>query len=82
MSFLIKDDEVWEKYEQIWGVIKYKLGIKFHREPAYEQHYLKAKLRDFDGVIKTNFLGNDMSKENLHYNCIACITIDYCYENR
>ena len=82
MSFLIKDDEVWEKYEQIWGVIKYKLGIKFHREPVYEQHYLKAKLRDFDGVIKTNFLGNDMSKENLHYNCIACITIDYCYENR
>ena len=82
MSFLIKDDEVWEKYEQIWGVIKYKLGIKFHREPVYEQHYLKAKLRDFDGVIKTNFLGNDMSKENLHYNCITCITIDYCYKNR
>ena len=22
MSFLIKDDEVWEKYEQIWHVIK------------------------------------------------------------
>ena len=22
MSFLIKDDKVWEKYEQIWDVIK------------------------------------------------------------
>ena len=30
MSFLIKDDEVWEKYDQIWDVIKSKLGIKFH----------------------------------------------------
>ena len=29
MSFLIKNDEVWEKYEEIWDVIKNKLGIKF-----------------------------------------------------
>ena len=76
MSFLIKDDEVWEKYEQIWDVIKNKLGIKFHSEPVYEYRYLKAKVREFDGVIKTNFLGNDMLKENMHYTCIACITID------
>ena len=76
MSFLIKDDEVWEKYEQIWDVIKNKLGIKFHSKPIYEQKYLKAKVREFDGVIKTNFLGNDMPKENMHYTCIACITID------
>ena len=76
MSFLIKDDEVWEKYEQIWDVIKNKLSIKFHSKPIYEQKYLKAKVREFDGVIKTNFLGNDMPKENMHYTCIACITID------
>ena len=30
MSFLIKNDEMWEKYEKIWDVIKNKLGIKFH----------------------------------------------------
>ena len=76
MSFLIKDDEVWEKYEQIWDVIKNKLGIKFHSEPVYEYKYLKAKVREFDGVIKTNFLGNDVPKENMHYTCIARITID------
>ena len=76
MSFLIKDDEVWEKYVQIWGIIKNKLGIKFHSEPIYEQKYLKAKVREFDGNIKTNFLGNGVPKENMHYTCIACITID------
>ena len=37
---------------------------------------MKAKVREFNGVIKTNFLGNNMSKENMHYTCIACITID------
>ena len=76
MSFLIKDDEVWEKYEQIWDVIKNKLDIKFHSEPVYDKTYLKVKVRDFNGVIKTNFLGNDMPKENMHYTSIARITID------
>ena len=38
MSFLIKNDEVWEKYEEIWDVIKNKLGIKFHSEPVYEKN--------------------------------------------
>ena len=76
MSFLIKDAGVWEKYEQIWNVIKNKLDIKFHSEPIYEQKYLKAKVGEFDGVIKTNFLGNSVSKENIYYTCIACITID------
>ena len=35
MFFLIKDDEVREKFEEIWSVIKNKLGIKFHSEPIY-----------------------------------------------
>ena len=43
MSFLIKDDEVWEKYDEIWDVIKNKLSIKFHSKPVYDQKYLKAK---------------------------------------
>ena len=76
MSFLIKDDEVWDKYDGIWDVIKDKLGIKFHSEPVYEYKYLKAKVREFDGVIKTNFLNNGMPKENMYYSYIACIIID------
>ena len=38
--------------------------------------YIKTKVREFDGKIKTNFLGNEVPKENMHYTCIACITID------
>ena len=76
MRFLIKDDEVWDKYDAIWYVIKDKLGIQFHTEPVYQYKCLKAKVREFDGVIKTNFLNNGMPKENMHYTCIGCITID------
>ena len=43
MSFFIKDDEVWDKYNEIWDAIKNKLGIKFHSKPVYEQKYLKLK---------------------------------------
>ena len=76
MSFLVKDDVVWDRYDEIWNAIKNKLGIKFHRELVCEYRYLKAKVREFDGVIKTNFLGNDVPKENMHYACIATITVD------
>ena len=76
MSLLIKDNEVWERYEEIWNVIKNKLNIKFHSEPIYESNYLKAKVREFDVDIKTNFLGNGLPKENTYYTCIACITVD------
>ena len=53
-------------------MIKNKLGIRFHSENVSEYKYL----REYDGVIKTNFFGNDMPKENMHYTCITCVTID------
>ena len=64
MSFLIKDNKLWEEYQQIWDVIKNKLSIKFHSKPVYEYRYLKAKVREFDGVIKINYLGNDYNLYN------------------
>ena len=64
-----------KKYEEIWDAIKNKLDIKFHSDPIHENKYLKAKVREFDGEIRTNFLGNDMPKENMYYNCIACILL-------
>ena len=76
MSILIKNNEVWEKYEEVWNVIKNKLGIKFHSEPVYENKYLKAKVREFDSDLKTKFVSNGLPKENTYYKCIACIAID------
>ena len=44
--------------------------------PVCDEKYKKAKVRKFNGVVKTNFLGDEMPKENVHYTCIACIIID------
>ena len=76
MPFFARDDNVLDKYNDIWDVIKKKLKIKFHSMPVYDEKYLKTKVREYDGVIKTNFLGNGVPKENMHYTCIACITMD------
>ena len=76
MPLSIKNDEIWQKFEDIWYVIKNKLNIKFHSQPIYENDYLKAKVREFGGNIKTNFSGNGLPEENTYYTCISCITID------
>ena len=76
MSFVIKDDNVLDKYNEIWDKIKETLSIKFHSMPVYDEQYIKAKVREFNGVIKTNFSDDKIPKENMHYTCIACITID------
>ena len=55
MSFFVRNDNVLDKYNEIWDKIKEKLNIKFHSMPVYDQTYIKAKVREFDGVIKQTF---------------------------
>ena len=61
---------------EIRDEIKETLSNKFHSTPVYDETYIKAKVRKFSSVIKTNFLDDEVPKENEHYTCIACITID------
>ena len=67
MSFLIKDKDVLDKCNETWNKIKKTLNIKFHCMPVYDEKYIYAKVREFNGVIKTNFLGDEIPKENVHY---------------
>ena len=76
MCFMIKNDDVLDKYGEIWDKVKNTLKIKFHSMPVYDEKYMKVKVREFNGVIKTTFLSDKIPKESMHYFCIACITID------
>ena len=76
MSFVIKDDEVLDKYNEIWDKIYKTLNKKFHSMPVYDEKYIKVKVREFNGAIKGNFLDDIIPKENIHYTCIVCIIID------
>ena len=43
MSFVIKDDDVLDKYNEIWDKIKETLSIKFHSTPVYDEKYKKSQ---------------------------------------
>ena len=55
---------------------KNTLSIKFHRMPVYDERYMKAKVKELNSVVNTNFYGDKVPKEVLHHICIACIAID------
>ena len=76
MPFIIKDDSILVRYNEILNKIKKTLGVKFHSMPVYDKKYIKAKKIEFNGVIKTNFLVGEVPTEDLHYTCIPCLTID------
>ena len=76
MSFIIKDDSVFVKYDEIWNKIKKRLSINFHSMPLYDKKYIKVKVREYNGVIKTNFWVDKIPKEGLYYTCTYCICID------
>ena len=45
MSFIIKDNDVLDKHNEIWDKMKETLNINFHSMPGYDEKYIKAKLR-------------------------------------
>ena len=45
MSFLIKNDEVLEKYNEIREKVSNSFKKEFNCEPVYNEKYLKAKIK-------------------------------------
>ena len=43
MSFVINDDEVLDKYNEIWDKIKGTINIKFHSMSVYDEFFQKPK---------------------------------------
>ena len=72
MSFMIEDDSVLVKYNEIWNDVKKTLNIKFHSMPVYDKKYIKAKLKEFNGVVNTKFWSDKIPKEGVHHTCIGC----------
>ena len=76
MSFKIKDEDVYMKYNEIWNKIKSVLNIRFHSEPIYDDNYVKTKVKTFNKMINTLFSGNKSPEERINYVCFAAVCID------
>ena len=49
ISFLIKEDELLEKYDEIWEKVKNSLKKEFDSKPIHNEKYLKAKTKFYNG---------------------------------
>ena len=58
MPFLITNDELLEKYSQIWEKVRNSSKKEIDSEPVYNEKYLKAKIKSYIGKINTNFHNN------------------------
>ena len=76
MSFVTDDEKVYDKYNEIWEVIRKLLKVKFTVNPVRDDKYLVAKLKIFNSVNKTTFTNDFIPFERHHYDCIPVIDID------
>ena len=71
MSFVTDDEKVYEKYDEIWNVVKNLLKLKFAASPIRNDKYILAKLKIFKKNL-TTFNNNIIptEKKSLHlYSC-------------
>ena len=76
MYFMIENDSVLIKYNEMWNKIKKTLGIKFHSMPVYNEKYTKIKIKEFNDVVNTSILDDGKKKKGVYYTCLACISVD------
>ena len=67
MSFLIKDDELSEKYNEIWGKVGKAIKKKIDSEPVYDEKCLEIKTKSYKGKIFTII---KYQKEDSQYICL------------
>ena len=65
-----------KKYNKIWKKVKSTIEKEFDSDPVYNEKYLKAKIKFYNGKIKTNLPKNKIPKEVSQYVCLSVILIE------
>ena len=76
MSFVTNDEEIYEKYNEIWEIVRKRLKRKLAVGPIRDDKYIIAKLKIFNGTNRATFTDNIIPFEKNHYTCIPAIDID------
>ena len=75
-SFLIKDDGLLEKYNEIWKKVRNSIKKEIDSETVYNEKYLKSQVQSYNGNFNTNFHNNKRPKEGSQCVCLSVILID------
>ena len=77
VTFVTDNVKLYDKYNEIWEVIRKLLKVKFAVNPVRDHKYLVVKLKIFNKINRTTFDNkNNIPIERNHYICIPAIDID------
>ena len=61
--------------------VKISMKKEFDSEPVYNERYLKAKIKSYNGKINTNSHNNRISKESSEFICLSVFD-QLCFPKR
>ena len=76
MTFVTDNEKVYDKYNEIWEIIRKLLKVKFTVNPVRDDKYLVAKLKIFNIINRTTFNNINIPVERNRYICIPVTDID------
>ena len=78
MSFVTDDEEIYEKYNEIWEVVRKLLRLKFTVGPVRDDKYRVAKLKIFNRINRATFTDNaiPIERNQYIYNIDSVLKID------
>ena len=84
MSFRIDDEKLLEKYKAIWNKIEDLKNIELKDLPAYDDRYIKTKIKKYGDKVYTNFRGLSVPKDDIECESLTVISIEslLVYENK
>ena len=81
MSFLIKHDELLEKYNKMWDKLSNSIKKRFDSEPIFNEKYIKNKIKSYESIISTIFWDDWIPKESSHCIFLSVTFIAYVSKN-
>ena len=78
MSSLIKDDDLLEKFNEIWEKVKNSIKKEIDNEPFCHEKYLKTKIISYNGKTNTSFHNNKMPNKGSQFIC-SCNFDQFCF---
>ena len=75
MTFLMKNNGLLEKYNEMWDKVSNTIKKGLDSESVYNEKYLKTGIPFYERKTNTNFHGNKVPKESSQCICLSVILV-------
>ena len=74
MYFLIKDDDLLEKYNTIWDKVSADIKKEFDTKPIYNKTFLKTKIKSHGDEVADFY--KEIPKAGSNHTCLVVTSLD------